>query len=139
MITEQEDLLRQVEFYSSGIGRADLDEFSPWDHDAQHYTCCLRRVGRGRHLDLVLGYSMGSAHTKGPNKKDVLYCVWSDAQYAGLSAEELLAEFGEDPDSRKAYAQAEATIKAARKNKAWLDKAFSQEEQAILQSIFEDY
>jgi hypothetical protein len=47
-------------------------------------------------------YSMGMAHTKGPELADVVNCLISDAQCGEMSFEDFCGEFGLSNDSIKA-------------------------------------
>jgi hypothetical protein len=70
-----------------------------WSVSATHYRCILK-VGRRR---MTVPFSQGSAITREPTAEDVLDCLASDA--SGIENEQFedwCANYGYDPDSRKA-------------------------------------
>lgn len=71
-----------------------------WAATSHHWLCTLTH--RGRKMDVP--FSQGSAHTKPPTLADVLDCLASDASgYENARTfEEWYAEYGYDPDSRRA-------------------------------------
>lgn len=97
-----------------------------WDgHEgARHYKVTLRRDGRRA----TAYYSMGPAHTKGPELADVLECLVSDAASGVQAFEVFCAELGYDEDSRTA----ERTWKACGRIGEKLARLFTTEEVAAL-------
>lgn len=76
------------------------------DNRSSHWRATLHRGDES----MTLEYSMGPAHLNGPEIADVLDCIASDV--AGIenasSFEDWAADYGYDPDSRKAFATYQA-------------------------------
>ena len=79
-------------------------------------------------------YWMGSAHTKTPSKRDVLYSFVMD-DVSGMNFEDFCSEFGYDNNSKKALRIFEA-CKEQTKN---FYRLFNEEERKILRELLEDY
>jgi len=93
-----------------------------WDgHEgARHYKVTLRRNGRRA----TVYYSMGPAHTHGPELANVMECLVLDAVSGNQTFAEFCAELGFDEDSR----MAERTWKACGRIGEKLAQLFSYEE-----------
>ena len=98
---------------------------------AHHYRVFLTRGEYG----FSIFYSMGSAHTDGPELSDVIYSLLSDTSEDSADFEEWAESFGYDSDSRKAYATWEACKETARQ----LGEMFTPGELSDLREIFEDF
>lgn len=96
-----------------------------------HWRCTLRF--RGRQMTLV--YSMGMAFDREPQPWNVLHCLAADAaglDSAGGCFEEWAADYGYDPDSRKA----ERIFRAVTRQTAKLRKLLGEETyETLLQRV----
>lgn len=102
-----------------------------WPGDASHWHVTLRR----NDASLTTTYSMGSAHTGGPELQDVLNCMLSDAQCGEYDFADFCAELGYDEDSRKA----ERTWRECRRMAKRLTGLFDSAELGGLRELFADY
>lgn len=85
--------------------------------DADHWKCRLRLGGRS----LTTYFSMGFAHAREPRPEEVLDCLALDASGSDQrSFEEWCAEYGDDPDSRKAERIYRTILKQSDKLKRFL-------------------
>lgn len=97
-----------------------------WNRHDSHYKVTLHYGKR----QMTTYYSMGSAHTRGPEAEDVLDCLAMDA--AGIenarSFEDWCGDYGYDTDSRRA----EKTFKACQKAAEKLEKFMGDKYQELL-------
>ena len=70
-----------------------------WGPGTRHWTVTLRHDS-GR--TLAVPFSQGSAHKDPPTARDVLSCLVMDIPEDGATFEEWAADYGFDPDSRRA-------------------------------------
>lgn len=91
---------------------------------AKHYKVTVKRGGRR----VTVSYSMGPAHTRGPELADVLECLVLDAAYGVQTFKAFCVELGYDEDSRTA----ERTWKACRRIGDKLARLFTVEEMDAL-------
>lgn len=80
-----------------------MDDMAP---DSKHYSVKISQVGFGPVRSMVVPYSMGPAHKRGPTLAGVLDCLASDASTLenARDFEDWCSDFGYDTDSRKAEA-----------------------------------
>lgn len=101
-----------------------------WKRTATKYACKLTF----KNQSYIFDYWMGSAHTKAPSKKDVLYSFIMD-DVTGMDFEEFCFEFGYDNDSIKAL----RTFEACKEQTENFYRLFNEEEREILRELLEDY
>jgi hypothetical protein len=93
-----------------------------------HWKCKLTRTDKDGRRSLTIIFSMGMGHSgKQPHVNDVLDCLASDASsYDNAQGfEDWAADFGLDPDSRKAERTYKAVQVSAAKLKRFLgDEAY---------------
>lgn len=114
-----------TEHYKITISAAIVDRNPNMDDmpdGSLHYKVTLRGFGRR----MTLYYSMGPAHTKGPDAAGVLDCLLSDAFAVEYTFTEWCAELGFDPDSRRGERIYKACLKSAEKLRRFLGGTFNE-------------
>jgi len=104
--------------------RLDYGRQNDWQRQANGYRCTLRYRGRRYSFDFWQGVGVAGD----PTAEGCLDCLLSDAQAGGQTFEEFCAEFGYDPDSRRA----EATWKACRRTAAGMKRLLGDDFEAFL-------
>lgn len=129
MITK-ENILNNITLETIKVFNDEQDKKDEWRKTATKYQCKLTF----KNQDYVFNYWMGSAHTKAPSKKDVLYSMVMD-DTSEMDFQEFCNCFGYDGDSITALRTFEACQEQTRNFK----RLFNEEEQEILRELLEDY
>ena len=125
MITKT-NILNNIELETIKTRNNETDKKDEWKRTATKYACKLTF----KNQSYVFDYWMGSAHTKAPSKKDVLYSFIMD-DVTGLDFEEFCLEFGYDNDSIKAL----RTFEACKEQTENFYRLFNEEEREILREL----
>jgi hypothetical protein len=129
MITKR-NILSNIKLETIKTWNNETDKKDEWKRKATKYTCKLTF----KNQSYTFSYWMGSAHTKAPTKKDVLYSmIMDDVSY--MDFEEFCSNFGYDNDSIRAL----NTFKACQTQTDNFYRLFNEEEREILRELLEDY
>ena len=129
MITKA-NILHNIKLETIKTWNNETDKKDEWKRTATKYTCKLTF----KNQSYTFSYWMGSAHTKAPTKKDVLYSmIMDDVSY--MDFEEFCSNFGYDNDSIRAL----NTFKACQTQTDNFYRLFYEEEREILSELLEDY
>lgn len=126
----KENILLNVELETQKTWNNETDKKDDWKKSATKYACKITYLGKS----YVFNYWMGSAHTKAPTVKDVLYSFLMD-DVTGLTFNDFCNEFGYDNDSIKAL----KTYQACEEQTKNFNRLFDEEEREILRELLEDY
>ena len=110
--------------------KTDEDLKDDWRKNANKYQVKISYFGKS----YVTDYYMGSALTREPDKKDILYSMLMD-NVSDMDFDEFCCEFGYDNDSIKAlkiYEECQHETKA-------LHNMFDSDEIDMLRELLEDY
>ena len=129
MITK-ENILLNIELKTIKTFNNEHDKKDEWKRTATKYTCKLTFKNQSYTFD----YWMGSAHTKAPSKKDVLYSMIMD-DVTEMDFNEFCSCFGYDDDSIRAL----RTYEACQEQTKNFNRLFNEEEREILRELLEDY
>jgi len=97
-----------------------------WPVGATHWMVTLTR-GNQR---VTTEYHQGPAHKAPPRAADVLYSLLADAAAGEQPFAAHCAEYGYDPDSRRAYSEWETCQKLAPRLRAFLGDLWGEAEEA---------
>lgn len=129
MITK-ENILHNIKLETIKTWNNEHDKKDEWKRTATKYNCKLTF----KNQSYTFNYWMGSAHTKAPSKKDVLYSfIMDDVSY--MDFKEFCATFGYDDDSIRAL----KTFKACQTQTDNFYRLFNEEERETLRELLEDY
>ena len=128
MITKT-NILNNIELKTIKTWNNETDRTDEWKRTAKKYVCKLTF----KNQSYTFNYWMGSAHTKAPSKKDVLYSFITD-DITGMDFK-FCSEFGYDNDSIKAL----RTFEACKEQTENFHRLFNKEEREILRELLEDY
>ena len=129
MITK-ENILNNIKLEKVKTWNSNEDCKDEWKRTATKYNCKITYQNQF----CTFNYWMGSAHTKAPNKKDVLYSfIMDDVSY--MDFEEFCSNFGYDTDSIKAL----KTFEACQKQTDNFYRLFNENEREMLRELLEDY
>lgn len=129
MITK-ENILSNIKLETIKTWNNEHDKKDEWKRTATKYNCKITF----KNQSYTFSYWMGAAHTKAPNKKDVLYSfIMDDVSY--MDFDEFCSNFGYDNDSIKAL----NTFKACQLETANFHRLFNEDEREILRELLEDY
>ena len=126
----KENILLNVKLETQKTWNSDTDKKDEWKKTATKYACKITYFGKS----YVFNYWMGSANTKAPTKKDILYSFLMD-DVMGLTFNDFCNEFGYDNDSIKAL----KTYQACEEQTKNFYRLFDEEEREILRELLEDY
>lgn len=129
MITK-ENILHNITLETIKTWNSEHDKEDEWKRTATKYNCKLTF----KNLSYTFNYWMGSAHTKAPSKKDVLYSFITD-DVSDMDFEEFCACFGYDNDSVKAL----KTFEACQTQTDNFYRLFNEEEREMLIELLKDY
>ena len=129
MITKT-NILNNIELKTIKTWNNETDETDEWKRTATKYNCKITFKNK----IYSFNFWMGSAHTKAPSEKDVLYSFIMD-DVTGMDFEEFCLEFGYDNDSIKAL----RTFEACKEQTENFYRLFNEEEREILRELLEDY
>ncbi len=124
------NILLNIELETQKTWNTLTDIQDDWKKTATKYTCKITYFGKC----YVFNYWMGSAHTKAPTIKDILYSFLMD-DVSSLTFSDFCHEFGYNIDSIKAlktYQECEDQTKN-------FYRLFDEEEREILKELLEDY
>lgn len=107
------------------------DASADWAEGSTHYQVAIVRGNKS----FQVYYSMGPAHTNGPDLADVIYSLLMDTSDIDQPFEDWAADLGYDSDSRKA----EAIYRACMVEAAQLAGMFTKQELDDLREVFADY
>ena len=124
------NILNNIKLQTIETWNNETDKKEEWKRTATKYTCKLTF----KNQSYAFSYWMGSAHTKAPSKKDILYSFIMD-DVTGLDFEEFCLEFGYDNDSIKAL----RTFEACKDETENFYRLFNEEEREILRELLENY
>lgn len=129
MITKK-NILSNIKLETIKTWNNEQDKKDDWKRTATKYTCKLTF----KNQSYTFSYWMGSAHTKAPTKKDVLYSmIMDDVSYMDFN--EFCSNFGYDNDSIRAL----NTFKACQTQTDNFYRLFNEDEREILRELLEDY
>ena len=126
----KDNILFNIDLEVKEAFKTDEDLKDDWKKGANKYQVKISYFDKF----YVTDYYMGSALTRKPSKKDVLYSMLLD-DVSGVDFDEFCAEFGYDNDSIKALKIYEA---CQRETKA-LHNMFDSDEIDMLRELLEDY
>ena len=129
MITKT-NILNNIELKTIKTRNDETDKKDEWTRTATKYVCKLTF----KNQSYTFNYWIGSAHTKAPSKKDVLYSFFAD-DVTGMDFEDFCSEFGYDNDSKKAL----RIFKACKEQTENFYRLFNEEERKILSELLNDY
>ena len=126
----KDNILLNINLEVKEVFKTDEDLKDDWKKNANKYQVKIGYFGKS----YVTDYYMGSALTRKPSKKDVLYSMLLD-DVSGIDFDAFCGEFGYNNDSIKAL---EAYKACQRETKAYYNM-FDDEEREILQELLQDY
>ena len=122
MITKT-NILNNIELKTIKTRNDETDKTDEWKRTATKYIYKLTF----KNQSCTFNYWMGSAHTKAPSKKDILYSFIMD-DVTGMDFEEFCLEFGYDNNNIKEL----KTFKTYKKQTKNYNKLFNKEKRKIL-------
>lgn len=129
MITKK-NILSNIKLETIKTWNNEHDKKDEWKRTATKYNCKITFKNK----TYTFNFWMGSAHTKAPSKKDVLYSfIMDDVSYMDFN--EFCLTFGYDDDSIKAL----KTFKACQTQTDNFYRLFDEEEREMLRELLEDY
>ncbi len=104
MNTTAQTIGQFIERVGLGMSFSQFRSRKGWDANMRHFHCIINRHGESG--TMKIDFSMGSGLKGDPTLTSVLDCLAGDLSDLAnhLSFEEWAAEYGYDPDSRKAEA-----------------------------------
>ena len=126
----KDNILLNINLEVKEVFKTDEDLKDNWRKNANKYQVKISYFDKF----YVTDYYMGSALTRKPSKKDVLYSMLLD-DVSGVDFDEFCCEFGYDNDSIKALKIYEA---CQRETKAFYNM-FDGDEIDMLRELLEDY
>ena len=124
------NILNNIELETIKTWNNETDKKEEWKRTATKYVCKLTF----KNQSCTFNYWIGSAHTKAPSKKDVLYSFIMD-DVTGMDFKEFCLEFGYDNDSIKAL----RIFEACKEQTENFYRLFNEEEREILRELLNDY
>ena len=129
MITKT-NILNNIKLQGTRMQNNRCDLADEWKRTATKYNCKITFKNKIYRFN----FWMGSANTKAPSKKDVLYSFIMD-DVTGMDFEEFCLEFGYSNDSIKAL----RTFEACKEQTENFYRLFNEKEREILRELLEDY
>ena len=129
MITKK-NILSNIKLETIKTWNNEHDKKDEWKRTATKYNCKITF----KNQSYTFNFWMGSAHTKAPSKKDVLYSFIMD-DVSCMDFNEFCSNFGYDGDSLKAL----KTFKACQTQTDSFYRLFDEEEREMLKELLEDY
>ena len=129
MITKK-NILSNIKLETIKTWNNEHDKQDEWKRTATKYNCKITF----KNQSYTFNFWMGSAHTKAPSKKDVLYSFIMD-DVSCMDFNEFCSNFGYDDDSIKAL----KTFKACQAQTDNFYRLFDEEEREMLRELLEDY
>ena len=126
----KDNILLNIHLEVKEVFKTDEDLKDNWRKNANKYQVKISYFDKF----YVTDYYMGSALTRKPSKKDVLYSFIAD-DVTGMNFEEFCSEFGYDNDSKKAL----RIFKACKEQTENFYRLFNEEERKILSELLNDY
>lgn len=129
MITKT-NILNNIKLQGTRMKNNKCDLADEWKRTATKYNCKITFKNKTYRFN----FWMGSAHTKAPSKKDVLYSfIMNDV--TDMDFEDFCSEFGYDNNSKKAL----RIFKACKEQTENFYRLFNEEEREILRELLRDY
>lgn len=129
MITKT-NILNNIKLQGMRMQNNKYDLADEWKRTATKYNCKITFKNKTYRFN----YWMGSALTKAPSKKDVLYSFIMD-DVTGMDFKNFCLEFGYDNNSKKAL----RTFETCKEQTENFYRLFNEEEREILRELLEDY